>query len=158
MHANQELIERFYKAFQRGDYRVMQDCYHPGGTFSDPVFQRLSSAEARAMWQMLVVAAKDLKISYHDAVADGSSGSVRWEAWYTFSKTGRKVHNVISASLEFRDGRIFRHDDSFDFWKWSRQALGMSGLLLGWSPLVQNKVRAQARKGLEKFMKENPAA
>ena len=158
MHANQELIGKFYKAFQAGDFRAMQECYHPQATFSDPVFQQLTSAEAKAMWRMLVTAAKDLKVSYHDATADVSKGSVRWEAWYTFTRTGRKVHNVITASFEFREGRIFRHDDSFDLWRWSRQALGMSGVLLGWSAVVRNKVRSTARRGLEKFMRENPAA
>jgi len=156
MHPNQELIGRFYTAFQNGDYRVMQDCYHAEAAFSDPVFQQLSSSEARAMWHMLLAAAKDLRVSYHDATADDVRGSVKWEAWYTFSRTGRKVHNVITASFEFRDGRILRHHDSFDFWRWSRQALGTTGIVLGWSPVVKNKVRATARRGLEKFMRENP--
>lgn len=158
MHPNRQLIERFYNAFQARDYRVMQDCYHPNASFSDPVFQQLSSAEAKAMWQMLVTSAKDLKVIHHHATADDSAGSVKWEAWYTFSRTGRKVHNVITAAMEFRDGRIYRHRDAFDFWKWSRQALGTSGLLLGWSPVVKNKVRSTARRGLEKFMRENGSA
>ena len=41
--------------------------------------------------------------------------------------------------------------DSFDLWRWSRQALGTKGLLLGWTPLVRNAVRAQALKGLRAF-------
>ncbi|MOA55161.1 hypothetical protein D3C78_1789040 [compost metagenome] len=50
-----------------------------------------------------------------------------------------------------RDGLICQHDDTFDLWRWSRQALGVPGMLLGWSPLVQNKVRLQAFKGLRAF-------
>lgn len=156
MRANQELVERFYKAFQNGDFRVMQECYHPQASFSDPVFENLSAIEVKAMWQMLLTSAKDLKVSFADVTADESRGIAKWEAWYTFSKTGRKVHNVITADLQFRDGLIFIHRDSFDFWRWSRQALGNTGLLMGWSPMVKNKVRSTARRGLEKFMKENP--
>jgi ketosteroid isomerase-like protein len=152
MAPNQQLIERFYKAFQDGDYRVMQDCYHPEGSFNDPVFQNLSSAEVKAMWQMLVTSAVDLKVSYKEAMADDVNGSVRWEARYTFSRTGRKVLNVISARMEFREGKIFRHDDSFDFWKWSSQALGTKGVVLGWTPFLKNAVRANARTALVKFM------
>jgi ketosteroid isomerase-like protein len=156
MHANQQLIDLFYGAFRDGDYKLMQSCYHPQASFSDPVFQNLSAAQTRAMWQMLLMAAKDLKVSHRGAAADDKKGTVRWEAWYTFSKTGRKVHNVIDASMEFRDGRIIRHDDVFDFWRWSRQALGPTGLLLGWTPLVRDKVRSTAMRGLEKFMREHP--
>lgn len=62
--------------------------------------------------------------------------------------------NRIDASFEFRDGRILRHRDSFGLWRWTRQALGPIGVVLGWSPLVQNKVRSQAMKSLEKYMQE----
>jgi hypothetical protein len=51
----------------------------------------------------------------------------------------------------FRDGKICEHHDSFDLWRWSRQALGFKGLLLGWTPVVSNAVRAQALKGLKAF-------
>jgi hypothetical protein len=78
----------------------------------------------------------------------------RWEAWYTFSRTGRKVHNIIDASFEFKDGKILVHQDTFDFWRWTRQALGMPGILLGWTPFMRNKVRVTARNGLKKFMGE----
>ena len=47
------------------------------------------------------------------------------------------VNNDISATLEFKDGKIFRHRDSFDFWRWSRQSSvwpGGSGLV---SPLLK---------------------
>jgi hypothetical protein len=37
-------------------------------------------------------------------------------------------------------------------WAWTRQALGAPGLLLGWTPFLQKKVQAEARKGLEAFM------
>src|SRR5437868_888017 len=77
-------------------------------------------------------------------VADDSAGSAHWEARYTFSTTGRFVHNIIDAKFTFRDGKIASHTDSFDFWRWSRQALGGAGLVLGWSPMLRNKVRATA--------------
>jgi ketosteroid isomerase-like protein len=149
------LISQFYTAFQTKDYLVMQDLYHADATFSDPVFQALNAAEVKAMWQMLVAAGKDLQVTFSQVSANETSGSCLWEARYTFSRTGKRVHNIIRASFEFRDGKIFRHVDSFDFWRWSRQALGFSGLLLGWTPLVKNKVRTTARRGLTNFMRGN---
>jgi len=50
-----------------------------------------------------------------------------------------------------RDGKSCEHHAHFDLWRGSRQALGTKGLLLGWTPLVKNAVRAQALKGLKAF-------
>ena len=148
---NVKVIHTFYTDFQGLDYRGMQEAYHVDAEFSDPVFGLLSSQEVKAMWQMLVTRSTDLKISFSDVQASGSIGKCHWEAWYTFSKTGRPVHNIINASFEFRDGKIYRHDDSFSLWKWSRQALGTSGLFMGWAPWLQNKVRNSARRSLVAF-------
>ncbi|MCI0751446.1 MAG: hypothetical protein L0Y35_06375, partial [Flammeovirgaceae bacterium] len=72
----------------------------------------------------------------------------------TFSRTGRFVHNRIHAKFVFRDGKIIRHKDSFDFWRWASQALGPVGLLLGWTPMIKSKVRSTARGSLTKFMNQ----
>ncbi|MCS5593468.1 MAG: hypothetical protein NZ730_02720 [Porticoccaceae bacterium] len=29
------------------------------------------------------------------------------------------AYNAIDATFEFKDGRIFRHNDQFKFWRWS---------------------------------------
>lgn len=129
----------------------MASLYHPDARFRDPVFDLPDGAAAGDMWRMLVKNGKDLRIAFGEVNAEGDHGSARWEAWYTFSKTGRKVHNVIAAKFEFKDGLIYRHTDHFDFWRWSRQALGWTGWLLGWSGFLQNKVRATARKGWMQF-------
>ena len=152
MHPNEALIRRFYEAFARGDGAAMAACYAPDVHFSDPVFTDLRGARAGAMWKMLTGRAADLKVEASAFRADDRAGSAHWEAWYTFSATGRAVHNVIEARFEFRDGLIVRHADTFDFWRWTRMALGLPGVLLGWSPLVQNKVRGQAAKGLDAFL------
>ncbi len=154
MHEHEKLIQQFYTAFQHKDYVTMQNAYHRDATFSDPVFRNLKSQEVKAMWEMLVTAGKDLRITFRDVKANDMHGSCHWEAWYTFSKTGRQVHNIIDSSFEFQDGKIVRHRDSFDFWRWARQALGMSGYLLGWTSVVQEKVRDTARATLEKFIRK----
>ena len=155
MNANEDTLRRFYEAFSRRDAATMAACYAPDVQFSDPVFTDLRGPQAGLMWKMLCERGKDLKIEFRDVRADGASGSAHWEAWYTFSTTGRKVHNVIDASFEFRDGRIVRHTDRFDLYRWARQALGPAGVLLGWTPLLQNKVRAMAAKGLADYQRNS---
>lgn len=153
MHSNEKLIHDFYKAFQRNDYRIMQESYHPEATFSDPVFGNLDSAEVKAMWQMLLTQAKDLQITFGEILANEQGGSCRWDARYTFSGTGRKVHNQIKSTFTFKDGKIYEQDDNFNFWRWSSMALGGPGLVMGWSPYLLHAVQKKVRGRLEKFMK-----
>lgn len=133
----------------------MQSCYHDDIQFSDPVFQNLKGKEAKAMWHMLVSSGKDLRLEFSKVKSSNHQGSCHWEAFYTFSRTGKKVHNIIDAEFEFKDGKILKHTDTFDLWKWSGMALGISGTLLGWSPLIRNKIRGIATENLKKFMAAN---
>lgn len=155
--AGELLIEQFYTAFQNGDYRTMQSLYHDRATFCDPVFGTLHAQEVRAMWQMLVTSAREMRITFHHVEADRLQGTCIWEAWYRFSRTNRRVHNVIYASFAFDNGKIFRHADNFSFWKWSRQALGPTGWLLGGTASLQRKVSASAQQNLVRFMGSMPA-
>ncbi|MBB5206989.1 nuclear transport factor 2 family protein [Chiayiivirga flava] len=151
MHPNAQLIETFYRAFQRRDAEAMAACYATDVVFEDPAFGELRGADAGDMWRMLCARAKDLDVRFSAVQADDTAGRAHWEADYLFARTGRPVHNRIDATFRFRDGLIVEHRDRFDLWAWSRQALGLPGLLLGWSPLVRNTVRAQARSGLTQF-------
>lgn len=155
MHPHAELITRFYQAFQKRDAARMVACYHPDIVFEDPAFGRLVGSDARAMWMLLCERGKDLEITFRDVEADDRSGRAHWEARYTFSQTGRKVHNKIDAEFGFRDGLIVEHNDGFSFWDWSRQALGAPGLLLGWSPIVKARVRSNARAGLDAWRRRS---
>jgi ketosteroid isomerase-like protein len=155
MHANATLIQGFYEAFARGDGAAMAACYRDDATFSDPVFAGLKGSEPGAMWRMLTSQAKDLVITFRDVQADETSGSAHWEATYTFSATGRKVHNVIDAKFRFVDGKIAEHVDTFDLYAWTRMAIGPMGTLLGWSPVVQGPLRKKARAGLMAWMAKN---
>lgn len=146
-----ELIARFYTAFAARDAETMARCYAPDAHFSDPVFPDLHGAAVGAMWRMLCSRAADLRIAFHDVTASGDTGAVHWEAWYTYSATGRPVHNVIAAAFTFRNGLIARHVDRFDLSAWARQALGLKGVLLGWAPPVHRAIRREAAKALERF-------
>jgi len=151
MHSNAELITRFYQAFQQRDGAAMAACYADDVAFTDPVFPALKGAEAGDMWRMLTERAADLRIEFSGVEADETRGRAHWEAWYTFSTTGKKVHNVIDAEFEFRGGQIVRHVDTFSFPRWAAQALGFAGRLLGGTGFLRRKVQGQAAVGLQKF-------
>jgi ketosteroid isomerase-like protein len=152
---NTDVIKNFYTAFQNKDWNGMQACYHQDVSFNDPVFRNLKGNEAKAMWHMLLAASTDLEIIFSDVQASGKTGSCKWEAFYSFSKTGRKVHNKISATFEFENNLIISHHDTFDLWAWSRMALGLSGVLLGWSPFMKQKIGKMAKQNLANFISKN---
>jgi hypothetical protein len=151
MHPHEELLHRFYQAFQRRDWHAMAMCYHPQATFQDAAFSLTGAPEIGAMWRMLCERGHDLQLTYTNVHAHDHQGQADWEARYTFSQTKRPVHNRIQAHFTFSDGLIYTHHDAFSFWRWSRQALGPMGWLLGWSPFLRKKVQAQAAKNLQQF-------
>ena len=150
MHPNARTIETFYRAFQKLDARTMAGSYHPEATFTDPVFD-LKGDEIGDMWRMFCTSGDDLRVAFSEPAADDAGGTTRWEAWYTFKPTGRPVHNVIDAAFSFRDGMVINHNDTFDLPTWARQALGLSGALLGRTGFMQKRIRQQARGQLSRF-------
>ena len=105
MHPNATLLTDFYEAFAARDGDAMAAAYAPDAEFSDPVFTDLRGAEVGAMWKMLCSRAADLRIEASGIDASEAGGRAHWEAWYTFTKTGRKVHNVIDAEFEEIDDK-----------------------------------------------------
>ena len=162
MHPNAQTLQRFYTAFAALDADAMADCYAANVSFKDPVFSLQGQRETAGMWRMLCAAtrAKGMahwKLEFCDITADAQTGHAHWEAHYKFSATGRLVHNIIDADFTFtHDGLIASHRDHFDFWRWSRQALGAPGVLLGWTPMLHNKVKTTARSNLDKFLASQP--
>ena len=85
---------------------------------------------------------------------DGTTGSAHWDADYTFSVTGRRVHNAIDARFTFSGGKIVEHVDTFDLWCWMGMALGLKGKLVGWAPFAHNVLRKTAARGLDAWIEK----
>ena len=154
MTYNQQLITNFYTAFGNNDIQKMAECYHENIQFQDPAFGILNEKEPITMWKMLLERTKgNIKIDFFDVEANENSGSATWVATYVFSKTNRRVVNKIKAEFEFQDGLIIKHTDTFDIYKWAKQALGFKGFLLGWTSFMKNKIQEGAKKSLEIYIK-----
>jgi len=154
---NAARIRDFYAAFARKDGAAMAAMYAPDARFSDPVFPDLDARQVGGMWRMFCSGPDtDLRVEASGVTGDERGGRAHWDAHYSFGPGKRPVLNRIDAAFELRDGMIVRHVDVFDFWRWSRMALGASGALLGWTPIVRNAVRKQARARLEAFLAKNP--
>lgn len=151
---NQKVITKFYSAFQNKDAETMVKCYHDDIVFSDPAFGILTGNRAKMMWKMLCKS-DDLKIDFNVKNESQEEGAASWEAYYTFSQTGRKVHNIIEAKFEIKDGKIIKHTDSFELHRWAKQALGFKGFLIGGTNFFKNKLQEQTNKLLDKYIEKN---
>ena len=149
---NLALLDRFYAAFARLDGAEMAQCYAPDASFTDPVFIGLRGEQPGGMWRMLTSRAQDLSVELVSRTADESAGTAHWVAHYPFASTGRPVVNDVHSQFRFVDGLITSQVDEFDFHLWSRQALGLPGLLLGWTPQLRRSVQRRARAGLDTFL------
>jgi len=150
---NENLIKQFYTSFAERNLNAMLECYHPDIVFQDPAFGRIEGKRACCMWKMLLSKKdSDLKVTFSTITANQSTGNAEWIAEYTLSDNGRKVKNVVKACFKFKEGKIIEHIDHFNLWKWSRQALGLPGYLLGWSPFMKKKIQHQLNKKLDKFI------
>lgn len=126
----------------------------PDARFSDGAFPDLRGEDLVDRWTMLHEIAQDSSGEFRDSDADDTMGRAHWEARYLFQGK-RRVHNVIDASFTFRDGQVVQHVDTFDFPRWSKQALGPVGLLLGWSGFLLKQVQAQSAKLLRSWQKKH---
>jgi len=149
------LITNFYSAFKVLDAEKMIACYHDKIEFEDPAFGKLSGNRAKKMWKMLCENAIDFEIEFSNINMTNDFVTANWEAKYTFSQTGKTVHNIIEAKFEFKDGRIIKHTDNFNLHKWASQALGFKGWLLGNTSFFKSKLQQQTGKLLDNFEQNN---
>lgn len=158
MQPNALTITKFYTGFAQLDTHSMAQCYAEHATFDDEAFSLRGKADIMGMWRMLAQAtrAKGMdawRLEFCDVQADASRGQAHWDAHYRFSATGRLVHNRIDACFTFNEQHLITtHRDRFNFWDWSRQALGTPGLLLGWTPFLRHQVQQQAASNLARFV------
>jgi len=153
---NKDVIQKFYQSFSDGNPEGMIDCYHNDITFEDPAFGVLKGEKAKSMWKMLL-SRKDAKpsINFSNVEANEEMGKAHWVAEYNYGPKKRKVINKIDANFDFLDGKIINHKDDFNLWKWTQQALGISGYLLGWSPFMKKQIQQKTNKLLTDYMKKN---
>lgn len=155
MATNTEVIQKFYTAFQQLDYQTMNSCYSDDIVFNDPAFGLLRGEEAKSMWEMLCKNARDFSLTFSNIqLLDDEYATCNWVATYTFSKTGRRVVNNIKAFMRLKDGKIIEHSDGFKLSKWAAQALGMPGILFGWTGFMKSKIQKNARKNLVTFIEK----
>lgn len=153
--SNAELIKKFYTSFSEGNAKEMIACYHEDVVFRDPAFGPLKGERAKRMWEMLLSNKEsNLKITFNNINVDSDQGTANWTAEYVYGPKKRKVINKVSATFRFKDGKIIEHRDTFNLWKWSGQALGFIGHVIGGTPFMKRKVQSITSKKLDSYIEK----
>lgn len=152
---NSEIIHNFYQSFSEGNAERMIANYHENIEFKDPAFGTLKGARAKNMWRMLLSRNNDIQISYEILEVTKTSAKVNWTARYNYGPQQRKVINHVTAYINFENAKIIKHTDEFSLWIWSRQALGISGLFLGWTGFMKKKIQQKTSHLLENYISKN---
>lgn len=151
--SNIELVEKFYTSFSKRDAKGMTECYHEEIVFQDPVFGTLKGERAVKMWEMLLSrGSESTTIVFENIKVTEENGSATWIAKYTYGENNRKVTNIVNANFKFKDGKIIEHIDYFDLWKWTKQAIGVVGYLVGWTPFMKSKIQKTTNQQLEDYI------
>ncbi|MFK7950487.1 MAG: nuclear transport factor 2 family protein [Saprospiraceae bacterium] len=149
---NQQLIQVFFTAFANKDLDTMLDCYHKNVIYDDVGFGKQEGEKAKKVWRFLIQNVdKNAIITFSNIQISASTGQANWTTKYTFGK--RKITNQITATFRFQDGKIIYHKDDYSLWKWSQQAFGLIGFLIGWLPLFRWLIRWQMQRNLQRFVK-----
>ena len=156
MNNDERLVERFFMGFQKLDAREMNACYSDDIAFYDPMFELLRGDEAKAMWEMLCKNAKDFSLQF-DSIKNLDDGyyTCHWTASYTFSKTGRRVVNMCKAHMKIENGLITEHSYGWSLHKWSAQAFGFTGKLLGWAGFFRRRLKNTAKRNLMQYLEKD---
>jgi hypothetical protein len=155
------VVGRFFEALALSDWQTMARCYHDKASFSDPIYPDLREERIVYMWHELLAAATDnapkekstnrlnltdLLLEYRILFGDERKAQVQWTATYRYGK--RSVRNEVLSTLAIWDDKIVRQVDEYNFWSWSRQALGLPGLVFGAMPWYQRSVQRSAQSRL----------
>jgi ketosteroid isomerase-like protein len=152
MNPNAVLLQRLFTSLDQHDHAAMADCYHREATFRDIAFDLSGKKEIHAMWHMICEG--DIRTKFAIVDANNSSGRVNVVDDYTFTATGRKVHNIIDSRFQFRDGVIVKHEDFCDARQWAAMAVGgVGGFLAGRFRILRER---KARKKLDAFRQQHP--
>ena len=150
---DEKIVHKFYRAFAEGDAEQMVSFYHEKAHFEDPIFGKLNAQQVANMWRMLIARRdKNTQITHKITGVNGGIIKVNWIAQYNYGPKKRKVVNHVSAQLKIVDGRIMEHTDHFDLWKWTQQAFGLPGYLLGWSSFMKMKIKGKVSLALKEFI------
>ncbi|RPA97285.1 hypothetical protein L873DRAFT_1810109 [Choiromyces venosus 120613-1] len=153
------LVDEYIAAYREMDYEKLTNLWHPEYTFADPAFPNLDTTRSRAMFHMFITNRdKNKMVVTHitPAVASDTQENT-YVTTYTcdYLYGAAPVHNEIRATIELKDGKIWRQVDEFPLAAWAKQSLGMVGTALNVVGMLDGVVKKKAAEKLDVWCAQN---
>jgi|GEM_PF-68662 len=153
-----QVVQKYFEAFQQGDWKTMSKSYAPDATFQDPIFPKgLKGNQIGAAWGDITQNIKP-KITFSDIKVDGDTVTAKWNAKYQldlplFGKNA--IDNDITATFKIKDGKIVDHKEHFDLNEYMREATGMGPFSFLMRPVVRPRLRSGALENMNTFLNKH---
>jgi ketosteroid isomerase-like protein len=145
VRANWTLVEQHYKAIQAKDADAILAVYAADCRIDHPLIGRMSKDEFSKAVQAFIRQTPDYELEFQISHAGAQRVDAEWALTHVFHLTGRTIRLAGATTYFLSANRITRHIDQFDRRAWSRQAMGMTGLVLsfvpGWRSFVERELR-----------------
>lgn len=151
MNANEELLHIFFRSLKSKNFIQLADCYAKNATFTNPVYISLNKTLTVAMFNMYIRNAENLRLDFKNITADHHSGSAEWLITYTTAKKNKVVIKYLKSHFTFKNEKIVKQVDDFNFYNYIRQIKGATGFMFGWARLYKTSVQNSAMKELIRF-------
>lgn len=156
-----EIVREFFSAYQMHDYGRMSNLLSPNVHFSDFAFD-IEGRDVFAMWQLFCLPGEgrgpvDVRW-FRNIHTKGDTVTAEYRVAYTYGENRRPVDYTISARFALANGKIAEHHDSASIQIWAWQALGPLPALISWTPFLRAKVKEEARKKLDAFIRSRSVA
>ncbi len=149
---NALIAYKLYEAFRTRNFPRIAECYHDNATYTSPFFDNLKKNEIVAMWKAFLLNDFNMELTHSNIVAEDVNdqlGSANWEVKYTYWDTKQQVKVAIKTKLQFKAGKVIKHEDSFSFYLWAIQAYEIQGFLFGGLGFFRNKIKRKMYKNME---------
>jgi hypothetical protein len=149
---NALIAYKLYEAFRTRNFPIINECYHDNAIYNSPFFDNLKKNEIIAMWKSFLLNDFQMQLTHSNIVAEDVNdqlGSANWEVKYIYWDTKQTIKVEIKSKLQFKAGKVFRHEDSFSFYLWAVQAYEIKGFLLGGLGFFRNKIKRKLYKNME---------
>lgn len=152
------LVQDYFEAFQKGDWKTMSRSYASNATFKDPIFPKgLKGSQIGAAWGDITQNLRP-KVTFSNIEVHGDLVTAKWSAKYPLKLPvfgTNQIDNDITATFRIKDGKIVEHIEHFDMNEYIQEATGLRGLSFLVRPLVRNRIRAGALENMASFLREH---
>lgn len=148
VRASWNRADQLFRAIRFRDVTRAVAAYASEAQIMHPIVGKLTKDQLSGALTVFINRTKTYELHHEIRLAGPASAHVAWSIDHVLFVTGRRVRISGVSELVFEGDRIVLHRDYLSVRDWSRQALGLKGLVLSWIPSWSRFVAREMRCSL----------